>query len=42
MCADDYDLVGVLCAGVFGFDVAAGLAFDDVVLSAGGVAGIGE
>ena len=42
MCADDYDLVGVLLTGVFRFDVVAGLAFGDVVLSAWGVAGVGE
>jgi len=42
MGADDYNLLGLLCSSDFDFDIAAGFALYEIVLSVDFVAGFGE
>jgi len=42
MGADDYNLLGMFCSGDFDFDIAAGFALYEIILSVDFVAGIGE
>jgi len=42
MCADDYNLPRLFCSGDFDFDIAAGFALYEIILSVDFVGGLGE
>ena len=42
MGADDYNLPGLFCSGDFDFDIAAGFALYEIILSVDSAGGLGE